>query len=74
MMLDVLDAVSAKVIQERTSEDSESANDPCPQPEQIASFILGLSEHEEEMIDHLRSCERCRLLVDVVSQAIENAD
>jgi hypothetical protein len=73
MMLDVLDAVGAKFIQERTSTDAKPANDPCPKPEQIARFILGLSEREEEMIDHLRSCERCRLLVNAVSEAIENA-
>lgn len=53
----------------------ESREVPCPDPEQIVSFVLGILEGEdvESMIDHVRCCSRCRLAVRIMNDAIETS-
>ncbi len=72
MILNFNGVVESIVARERIGGGMKRGDTPCPQPEQTIRFVLGLAEHEEEFIDHVRNCERCRLLVNVISEAIED--
>jgi hypothetical protein len=73
MMLNVLALTDPQFKRGQENEDVAQPGGACPQPKQIASFVLGLAgeEAENEVSRHVRNCERCRQLVNVISEVIE---
>jgi len=73
MMLELTSGSGPQTACSHAGESTGRGRASCPQVDQISSFVLGLLEEEEmnEMIDHVRVCDRCRNFVNVVSEVIE---
>jgi hypothetical protein len=76
MTLEVLNITGLRTKEGKDGGGIARSGASCPQPGQLANFVLGLAEEEEAdaMSSHLRNCQRCRILVNAVSEAIETLD
>ena len=75
-MLELMNVAAHRTTCGQVDRSMERGDASCLDPGRIARFVLGLAEEGEanKVIDHVRCCERCRFMVNTVSEVIETLD